>query len=99
MSQAPARRGEELAVVRTAEEHLRDRERDELGIADPRRTARSLAGGQEIVDPHVKCGDEGVKVGEHEASLVDVALATPSFGALVMSPCRVVDDGNSESSI
>jgi hypothetical protein len=31
--------------------------------------------------------------------LVDVALATPSFGALVMSPCRVVDDGNLESSI
>lgn len=98
MAEAPARQRQELAVVGQPEKHLRDGERDELGIADPWPATRPGAGRQEIVDPHVKCGDEGVEVGVHGASLVDVAIATPSFGALVMSPRRRVS-GNSESTI
>ncbi|MEY2515205.1 MAG: hypothetical protein QOJ89_2563, partial [bacterium] len=41
----------------------------------------------------------GVEVGVHEASLVDVAIATPSFGALVMSPCAPRARSNTESTI
>ena len=82
MPQPPARQRQELAIVGAAEKDLRDRQGDQLGVADPRRAPAARAGGQEIVDTHVKCRDEGVEVGEHEASLVDVAFATPSFGAL-----------------
>ncbi len=98
VAQAPASEGKELAVVGDRQEHLRDGQCNELGVSDLRRPARPSPHGQEIIDPHVKCGDEGVKVGEHEASLVDVALATPSFGALVMSPRRATRS-NSESTI
>jgi hypothetical protein len=48
----PARHGQELAVG-DRQEHLRDGQRDELGIADPRRMTGSAALGQEIVDAHV----------------------------------------------
>jgi hypothetical protein len=58
---------------------LRDRQRDELSIGDPGRTARRPCRlGQEIVHADVKCADKGVEVGVHEASFVDVASATPS---------------------
>jgi len=96
--QPPAREREELAVVGDLQEHLRDCQRDELGVGDPGRAPWPSADRQEIVDAHIKCGDEGVKVGEHEASLVDVAIATPSFGALVMSP-RATPRDNLESTI
>ena len=86
MGEPAAREGKELAVVGDRQEHLRDRQRDELGIGDPGWAARSLPVRQEIVNAHVKCRDEGVEVGEHGASLVDVAIATPPFGALVMTP-------------
>jgi hypothetical protein len=39
-----------------------------------------------IVNAYVKRDDEGVEVGVHEASKVDVATSNASFGALVMSP-------------
>jgi hypothetical protein len=58
--------------------------------------SRSL--GQEVVDEHIKCRDEGVEVGAHEASLVDVAVATSDFGALIVSPRGAVA-GSSESII
>src|SRR5215211_2349125 len=80
---------EEPPIVGNAQEHLRDRERDELAIGDLRRSPGAGARRkpqQEVVDPHVKCDDEGVKVGEHAASMVDVAIATPTFGALLMAP-------------
>jgi hypothetical protein len=61
--------------------------------------ARSLPCGQEIVNAHVKCRDEGVEVGVHEASKVDVAISNASFGALVMSPCGETARSNTESTI
>jgi hypothetical protein len=98
--QAPARQGEELAVVGNRQEHLGDRQRDELGVGDPRRPTRTAALGQEIVDAHVKCREQSVEVGEHETtSVVDVAIATPTFGALVMSPCGRPRRPNTESTI
>ena len=97
--QAPTRERQELAVVGDSQEHLRDGQRDELSISDPWRTARPLPRGQQIVDTHVKCRDEGVEVGVHEASKVDVATSNASFGALVMSPCGQRARSNSESTI
>jgi hypothetical protein len=82
VSEPEAREREELAVVGQSEEHLRDRERDELGVGDPGRSARSLTSGQEVVHQHVNCREKGVEVGAHEAtSVVDVAVATPDFSA------------------
>jgi hypothetical protein len=97
--QAPAREREELAVVRNRQKHLRDGQRDELGVGDLRWMPGPPPGRQEIVNTHVKCDDEGVEVGVHEASKVDVATSNASFGALVMSPCGPAARTNTESTI
>ena len=97
--QPPPGERQELPVVWNGQEHLRDGQRDELGVGDPRRTPRTCALGQEIVHAHVKCREQSVEVGEHETtSVVDVAIATPPFGALVMSP-RAIPRSNTESTI
>jgi hypothetical protein len=55
-------------------------------------TPRPSAGAEQVVDHDVECGDEGVEIGVHEASLeVDVATATPTLGALAL----VVTPGDS----
>jgi hypothetical protein len=80
---------EEPPVVGDAQKHLRDRQADELAVGDlrwPPGPGTRRQAEQEVVDPYVKCDDEGVEVGEHTASVVDVAIATPTFGALVMTP-------------
>ena len=90
--------GEELAVVGEPHEDLGDRQGDELGIADPGRAPRTAAPGQEIVGENVNCREKGVELGVHEAtSVVDVALTTPSFGALRAASSQ--RDGNLESII
>lgn len=87
--QPPAREREKLTIVRDPKKHLRHREHNKLSVSDARSASRSAAFGQEVIHAHVKCREKGVKVGEHEAtSVVDVAIATPSFGALLMSPRR-----------
>ena len=96
----PARQREELPIIGDREEHLRDRERDELGVGDLRGMTRTTAFGQEIVHAHIKCSEQSVEVGEHKTtSMVDVAIATPTFGALVMSPCGNPRRTNTESTI
>jgi hypothetical protein len=97
--QPPAREREELAVIRDPDEHLRDSQRDELSIGDPGRASRPLPPGKEIIHTHIKCGEQGVEVGAHEASWVDVAVATPNFGALVMSPITRSPSRDLESTI
>ena len=89
MSEPVAGDREETSVVGDTQEHLRDRQADELAVGDLRRAARPSARRQreqEVIDAHVKSDDEGVEVGVHVASEVDVAIATPTFGALVMTP-------------
>jgi hypothetical protein len=95
----PAGEAQEAPLGRAVEEDLSDGERDELGVGDPRPATRTGAPGKEIVHRHIKCGEQGVEFGAHEAtSVVDVAGATPNFGARVMSP-RATGDRDSESLI
>jgi hypothetical protein len=71
-----------LGVI--AQQHLRDRQADQLGVRQPGPAARPAAGFQQLVDGDVQCDDEVVEGGVHEASLeVDVAEATPTLGGLV----------------
>ena len=80
MPEPLARQPQEPPLGMALQQDLRDRERDELGVADPWASACTGPGGQEIVHQHVKCGEQVVEVGVHEAtSVVDVALATPTF--------------------
>lgn len=88
MPEPLAREAQKAPLGGAVEEDLRDRQGDELGVGDPRLAARALPARQEIVGQHIKSGEKGVEVGEHEASLVDVALATPSFGALRAASLR-----------
>ena len=88
MPEPVARQREELPIVGQPEQHLADRQGDQLGVGDPRRMSRARPGRKEVVDLHVKCSRKGVEVGVHAASMVDVAETTPPFDALVMSPRR-----------
>jgi hypothetical protein len=83
-----AREREELTIVGQPQQHLTDRQRDQLGVGDLRWMSGSRADRQEVVDLHVKCNRKGVEGGVHAASKVDVAQTTPPFDALVMSPRR-----------
>ena len=85
----------------TPKHDLRDRQRDELGIGDLRATACTLPRRQEIVRQHIKCVEQAVEVGVHEAtSVVDVALATPAFDSRATSPrASAMLCANSESVI
>jgi hypothetical protein len=84
--QAPDREAEELAVVGHAQEDLGDRQGDQLGVGDPGWPARAGSLGEEVVQQDVNCRQKGVEVGAHGASLVNVAVATPDFGALRIGP-------------
>jgi hypothetical protein len=98
VAEAPARKGQEPAVVGAVEQDLGDGQGDELGVRELGRPAGTGSLGQEIVQPDVKCGDEGVEVGAHAASSVDVVVATSNFGVLTSLPRRPMSS-NSESII
>jgi hypothetical protein len=97
VTESLAGEAQKAPLGRAVEEDLRHRQGDELGVRDPGLAARALPPWQEIVGQHIKCGEKGVEVGEHGASLVDVALATPSFGALRAASSQ--RDGDLESLI
>ena len=84
-----------------AQHDLGDRQRDELRVSDLRASSCTAARRQEIVHQHVKCDEQAVKVGGHEAtSVVDVALATPAFDSRATSPrASAMLCANSESVI
>src|SRR5680860_1162156 len=97
MPEPIARQREELAVVRQPKQDLRDGERDQLSVVDSWWPARPFTSGQEVIHQHINCREKGVEVGAHEASLVDVAIATPDFGTLRAASSQPND--NSESTI
>jgi len=88
---------QKLAVVRQSHEDLGDRQRDELGVRDPRRPAGASALGEEVVDQHVSCREKVVVLGVHPGLRVDVAVATPDFGDLRAASSQPA--GNLESII
>jgi hypothetical protein len=96
-----AREAQEAPLGVAAQVDLRDRERDELRVGELWAPPCTAASRQEIVHQHVKCGEQAVKVGAHEAtSVVDVAIATPTFDSRVRSPRAVATlTGDSESLI
>jgi hypothetical protein len=76
-----------------AEQGLQDGQGDQFGVAeygrDPDRgpPGGQVGGGfQQLVDCDVQCGGEGVQVGVHRASRLDVGLATPIMGTISLLP-------------
>jgi hypothetical protein len=87
MPEPLARQAQEPPLGMAMQQDLGDRQRDEFRVADPWASARTRPGRQEIVHQHVKSDEQVVEVGAHEAtSVVDVAVATPTFDGLLMSP-------------
>lgn len=101
MGQPLAGQAQKAPLGVAVQEDLRHSERDELGVGDLWAPACTGTRRQEIVHQHVKCGEQAVKVGVHEAtSVVDVAIATPTFDSPPMSPRAAAMPGtNSESVI
>src|SRR5215211_4764654 len=101
MRELAAREPQEPSLGMALQQDLRDRERDELGVDDPWASSCTASGRQEIIHQHIKCGEKVVEVGEHEAtSVVDVALATPTFDGLPFPPGAATTAAiNSESVI
>jgi hypothetical protein len=67
-----------------AEQDLGDGQAGQLGVAELGRPPGPAAWAEQLVDGDVQCDDEGVEVGVHEASKVDVADATPTLGTLAL---------------
>jgi hypothetical protein len=94
VSESLAREAQKPPLGMAAQKDLRDGERDELSVCDLWAAACAGAGRQEIVHQHVKCSEQAVKVGEHEAtSVVEVAIATPTFDSRSISPCARLMSG------
>ena len=102
VAQPLARQAQKPPLGMALQKDLGHRERDEFGVGDLWASSCTAASRQEIVHPHVKCDEQAVKVGEHEAtSVVDVAIATPAFDSRFMSPgaTLALATGDSESVI
>lgn len=82
MTQPCVREAQPVRLAGEPEQHLCDRQADQLGVGQQRWPTQPPAVGQQVVDGDVQCGDEVVKTGVHEVLRVDVAVATPSLDGL-----------------
>jgi hypothetical protein len=62
---------QEAPLVGTVEQHLGNRETDELAVRDPNGTTALPSARQEIIDEHVNVRQQCVEVGGHRGLLVD----------------------------
>jgi hypothetical protein len=60
------------------EQHLDDRETDELAVRDPNGTTALPSAWQEVIDEHVNVRQQRAEVGGHRGLLVDGVLAPPT---------------------
>src|SRR5207302_3286988 len=92
MAEPPVRNGEEAAVARLAEQHLRDHQAEQLVVGDLLRPAAPWLriGRKERASSAIDCDQQGVKVGAHVGLLVDGAFATPTFDTPVPGPYPVI---------
>jgi hypothetical protein len=85
VAQAGVDRAQPAAFRAVPEQGLGDGQAEEFGVAEFGWPAWSAAGFGQLVDGDVRCDDEVVEAGVHGASLeVDVAVATPTLGGLVL---------------
>jgi hypothetical protein len=64
------------------EQDLGDGQTDQLSIGEFGSPSGPATRAEQLIDGDIQCDDEGVEVGVHEASKVDVADATPTLGTL-----------------
>jgi hypothetical protein len=74
-----------VAFAAGTKQDLGHSQADQGGIGQFGRSAWSVPGAEQAGDRAVQLLDEGVEIGVHEASKVDVAFATPILGSLVVS--------------
>jgi hypothetical protein len=79
MAQPVARDRQEPPVAGTIQQHLRNRQADQLGVGDPRRPAATTARQQEVISQDVESDEERVEAGGHGASKVNDARTPPVF--------------------
>ena len=77
---------QEAPLVRAIQEHLRDRQTDQLAVRDPRRPSEPPSGRQEIIDQHVNVRQQGVEVGGHNRPPWSTVTSTADFGAFLPVP-------------
>jgi hypothetical protein len=82
-----------------AEQDLGHGQTDQRGVRELRWPTESSTWAEHDGDGAVQLLDEGVEIGVHEASMVDVADATPILGSLVMFGTVQHPDPTSESLI
>src|SRR6185312_4076507 len=87
---------QEAPVTGMIQKDLRDRQTDDLRVAGLGRAARANARRKGIVHQHIKCGQQGVEVGVHEASKGRRCRATPTSAPLLRTLSRTP---NMESTI
>jgi hypothetical protein len=93
MPEPPARQREELAVVGDREQHLRDREADQLRVGELRRAPRTaMARSEEVIDLDVESDDEGVESGGQRGLQGRRCVNTANFGALNRSQLFRIND-------